>query len=82
MPIIAGDRTSLQQSITEAFEKSRQIGATDGNDPSQVIADLSNEIAQAIEDYVLSITVKIVPGIAVTTDPTTGIGSTTTEGMS
>lgn len=80
MPIIAGDTATLQNAISSAFERSRQDGSADGADPNAVIAQLSSDIAAAVEAYVSTVTVKILPGIPVTT--TTGTGSTTGEGSS
>ena len=43
---------------------------------------IASDIAAAVEAYVSTVTVKILPGIVVTTDPATGVGSTTGEGSS
>lgn len=82
MPIIAGDTAALQSAISSAFERSRQDGSADGADSNAVISQLSSDIAAAVEAYVSTVTVKILPGIVVTTDPATGVGSTTGEGSS
>lgn len=80
MPIVAGDTAALQSAIFDAFDKSRQDGSADGADPNTIMTQLSSDIAAAVEAYVSTVTVKILPGIPVTT--TTDTGSTTGEGSS
>jgi len=75
----ADDTAALQNAIFSAFERSIQSGTVDGADPNAVITQLSSDIAAAVEAYVATVTIKILPRIPVTT---TGTGSTTGEGSS
>ena len=62
MPIIANGKTSLQRAIQDAFESAKTSGQATGADPDEIIANLSSEIADAVDAYVTSIVVQINPG--------------------
>jgi len=84
MPIVAGDTAALQSAIFDAFDKSRQDGSADGADPNTIMTQLSSDIAAAVEAYVSTVTVKILPGISVSVagSPSAQTGATTGEGSS
>ena len=83
MPIIATGKETMHQSIKSAFATAKDSGSMVGVDSAAIIDKLSNDIANAIDSYVTSITVVIKPGIPVaiigaigpTTSATTGTGS-------
>jgi hypothetical protein len=84
MPIIATGKSLLQETIKQAFILAKEDGSTDGANPDKIINDLSSNIADAVHNYVTSITVVINPGIPVSTagSPTAQVGSTTGPGSS
>lgn len=70
MPIIATGKSTMESSIKAAFVKAKNDGAKDGASSDAIIAQLSTDIASAVDSYVTSITVMINPGI-----PITGVGA-------
>ena len=84
MPIIATGKDALRASIKRAFENAKKNGEKDGASPDSIISKLSEEIANAVDAYVASITVTINPGIPVTGGSAAGPvqGATTGPGTS
>lgn len=65
MPIIATGKSTMQQTIKQAFIDAKDNGSKDGASPDAIIDQLSADIASAVDAYVTSITVTINPGITV-----------------
>ena len=93
MPLSA-EKPILQKAIFDAFEKATTEGKKAINDrqdhSAKIKLDLANDLANAIDAYVLSAQVNIAPvvstvpaGVAVTTlgSPTTQSGVTTSPGI-
>jgi len=73
----------LSDAIYTALENAKQNGA-DGMDPSEMNKTLADEIASAVNSFLVGtvVTVTVAPGIAVTTagSPSAQTGATTSSG--
>lgn len=91
MPISTPLKSSLQEGIRKAFENSRESGKKDKADSDQIIKNLAKDITEAIDEYILGMTVTVtvqpgqsvaVPALGVAGSNTLpGVGTTTTPGI-
>lgn len=78
----------IRQAFVESYERSAELIASGESDPvanrNEVIAEMSEKISQAIDDYIKSITVTVVvpSGIPVTVGGATGTTTTAKEASS
>ncbi len=79
---LQSEKSKLESSIRQAFEKVNEAGAQDGSDPHANIRALSHAITNAIHEYVTSAAVDITlivstvpPGVLVSTATPAGPGA-------
>lgn len=80
MPISTPLKSSLQEGIKKAFEKSRDNGSKEKPDSDQIIKDLAKDITEAIDAYILGmvVTVTVEPGQTVSVPAAGVVGGTIT----
>jgi hypothetical protein len=81
---MALNKGSLKNKIEAAFNECKEAGKDEKAAPDQIIADLSQAIADAVDEYIKSATI-IIPGgqvVQVVTSPTGGPAVGKTSGVS
>lgn len=81
---MALNKGSLKSKIEDAFNECKKAGEDDNASPDKIIADLSQAIADAVDEYIKSATI-VIPGgqvVQVVTSPTGGPAVGKTSGVS